>query len=226
MKRLATALAVPALLLAYPLAALQEGGSVSQVWSQSIPLFIFRAQGRNPALILLRQGDQPEGVPRVYYSSRDGWSVADFAEGLRRATWVAAGRGPSGADVWAVAQEEDSGYLVLLASNNSGRGWRQRGSLRKISKLANVEYMGMNKEGRGSLILNLEDDPNPDAPRLGYYLYLTENGGRSWSDPIYSQSRPSAPVSDLAAPDETYPQDAVPDAALWQRLLASLQSSG
>lgn len=226
MKRLAAALAVPALLLALPLAALQEGGSASQVWSQSIPLFVFRAQGRNPAVVLLRQGDRLEGVPRVYYSSRDGWSVADFAEGLRKATWVAAGRGQSGAELWAVAQEEDSGYLVVMGSSNAGRAWRQRGSLRKISKLASVEYLGMNKDGRGSLILNLEDDPSPDAPRLGYYLYLTENGGKSWSDPIYSQSRPSAPVSDLSSPDQTFPQDATPDPGLWQRLLASLQSGG
>jgi hypothetical protein len=226
MKRLAAALAVPALLLAFPLTGLQEGGPASQVWSQSIPLFVFHAQGRSPALVLLRQGERQEGVPRVYYSSRDGWSVAEFSEGLRKATWVAAGRSPSGTDVWAVAQEEDSGYLVILGSNNSGRSWRQRGSLRKISKLANVVYLGMNRDGRGSLILNLEDDPNPEAPRLGHYLYLTENGGKSWTDPIYSEARPSPPVSDLEAPAETYPQDAAPDAALWQRLLASLQTGG
>lgn len=223
MKRLAAVLVVPALLLAFPLAALQEGGATSQIWSQSIPLFAFRAQGRNPALVLLRQGDKQEGVPRVYYSSRDGWSVAEFSEGLRKATWVAAGRNRSGTDVWALAQEEDSGYLVLLGSNNSGRGWRQRGTLRKISKLASLEYFGMSKDGKGSLILNLEDDPNPEAPRLGYYLYLTENGGKTWSDPIYSQSRPSTPVSELVSPNETFQQDAAPDPALWQRLLASLQ---
>lgn len=224
MKRLAAVLAVPALLLALPLAALQEGGSPSQVWSQSVPLFVFRAQGRNPALIFLRQGDRQEGVPRVYYSSRDGWSIAEFTEGLRKATWVAAGRSQSGTELWAVAQEEDSSYLVVIGSNNSGRSWRQRGSVRKISKLAKVEYLGMNKDGKGSLILNLEEDPSPEAPRLGYYFYLTENGGKTWTDPIYSENRPLTPVSDLASPSETFEQDATPDTALWQRLLASLQA--
>jgi hypothetical protein len=170
MKRLTAVLFFIALpFVPLPLRARQEGGPTSQVLAQSVPLFTFRAQGRNPALILLRQGAAKDGVPRVYYSAREGWLVADFAEGLRKASWVAAGRAANGTDVWAVAQEEDSGYLVILTSNNGGRSWRQRGTLRKISKSATLAYFGMNRENKGSVILELAEDPNPDS-RLGHYL--------------------------------------------------------
>jgi len=223
MKRLTAALFFIALpLVPLALRARQEGGPSSQALAQSVPLFTFRAQGRNPALILLRQGEAKDGVPRAYYSSREGWLVAEFAEGLRKATWVAASRAANGTDVWAVAQEEDSGYLVFVTSNNGGRSWRQRGTLRKISKQATLQFFGMNRGNKGSVILELADDPSPEAPRLGHYLYLTDNGGKVWGSPIFSQSRPSPPISELMAPDETFPQDAIPDAAAWKRLLTGL----
>jgi hypothetical protein len=223
MKRLTAALFFIALpLVPLPSRARQEGSLSSQTLAQSVPLFTFRPQGRNPALILLRQGEAKDGVPRVYYSSREGWLVAEFSEGLRKASWVAAGRAANGLDVWAVAQEEDSGYLVFVNSNNGGRSWRQRGPLRKISKRANLVFFGMNRDNKGSAILELADDPAPDAPRLGHYLYLTDNGGKTWSSPIFSQSRPSGPINELQSPDETFRQDGTPDTALWQRLLSSL----
>jgi hypothetical protein len=224
MKRLPAALFSTALVLAAGVSLARQDGS-PQGLTQSVPQFTFRAQGRNPALIFLRQGEVQEGVPRVYFTGRDGWQVAEFAEGLRKASWVAVGR--ANADAWAVAEEADSGYLVILASNNSGRSWRQRGALRKVSKQGTLEYFGMNRDGKGSLIVELTaEDAGADAPRLGHYLYLTENGGKSWAEPIFAQSRPGGPISDLTAPDETFPQDAKPDAATWQRLLTSLRPAG
>lgn len=222
--RLPAALSIALLLLAATAALARQDAAPTQGLGQSVPQFTFRAQGRNPALILLRQGERQEGVPRAYYAGRDGWQVAEFSEGLRKASWVAAGR--ASADVWAVAEEADSGYLVILSSNNGGRSWRQRGAVRKISKFGSLAYFGMNRDGKGSIILELENDPSPDAPRLGNYLYITENSGKSWAEPIFSQSRPSGPISDLSSPDETFPQDATPDPATWQRLLTTLRPAG
>ena len=84
----------------------------------------------------------------------------------------------------------------------------------------------MNDEGHGSLILRLDEDSSPNAPRLGYYLYITKNGGKTWSGAMYSQGKPTPPPALLAAPDRTFDTQQPFETASWQRLLADLQPVG
>ncbi len=81
----------------------------------------------------------------------------------------------------------------------------------------------MNDDGRGTLILRLDDDPSPSAPRLGHYVYMTQNGGRSWSGAIYSQDRPLPPPAMLMPADRAFAGQEPLDSGAWERLLADLQ---
>lgn len=227
MASLRTALAlVMAGMMFGPLAgtAQDDSGLPPETLAQSTPVFAFQPQGANrPALVFTRSGNAQEFDPRVFLASRDGWRLVQLPEELHNSNWVYAGRALSGTEVWGITQSGQS--LQFVSSGNGGRTWRIRGSLQKISPNAVVELFTMN-EDKGSLILRLDEDPRPDAPRLGYYLYLTKNGGKTWSEAIYSQGKPLPPPDLLAHPDRTFDASQAPDVPGWQRLLADLQPAG
>jgi len=134
------------------------------------------------------------------------------------------GRAISGDEVWGITLGS-TGVLQFVSSGNAGRAWKVRGSLQKISKAAVLDTFSMNDEGHGTLILRLDGDSSPNAPRLGYYFYITKNGGKTWSDAFYSQGKPTPPPALLAPPDRTF--DSQPfETASWQRLLTDLQPVG
>jgi hypothetical protein len=196
--------------------------------AQSIPFFAFAAQGGNPALILTRSGSATEFDPRVLVASRNGWRLILLGNDLHNTTWVYAGRVIDGGELWAVTEGQAEGKSVLYFSSGSrdGRLWRLRGSLPKISRFAVVETFAMNKNDKGTLVLRLDDDPSPDAPRLGYYIYLTRTGGREWSPPIYSQGKPLPPSDPLMVPDRSFNDTQPPDLATWRVILENLQPPG
>jgi hypothetical protein len=175
--------------------------------------------------VFTHSGTAAEHDPRILISSRDGWRLIQLPENFHNLNWVYAGRGVTSQEVWAGAQaggEVPAPVLELLSSANGGRAWRYRGGLQKVSRYAVVDYLAINPSGKGTLVLRLDADPSPNAPRLGYYLYMTKNG-RDWSQPFFSQSKPS-PASDVLAPParsfEANQQPLTPDA--WQRLFADL----
>ena len=222
--RLALALVVAGMAL-HPLAgaAQDDSGLPPETLAQSTPLYAFQAQGNKPALVLTRSGNAQEYDPRVFISSRDGWRLVQLADDLHNSNWVYAGRAVSGTGVWGITQNGAGTGLQFVFSANGGRQWRTRGSLRKISPNAVIELFTINDEEKVSLILRLDEDARPDAPRLGYYLYISKNGGRSWSEAIYSQNKPLPPPDLLAHPDRTFDGKEPLDPAAWQRLLADLQ---
>ena len=225
--RLAVALAVAGMaLLSNPGGAQDVAGLPAETLAQSIPVFAFQSQGNHPALIFTRSGNAQEMDPRVFVSSRDGiWRLVQLGDELHNMAWVFAGRTSGGNEVWGITQSS-TGLLQLVSSGNDGRSWKTRGSLQKISKAAVVDLFSMNDEGRGTLILRLDADSSPDAPRLGYYLYISKNGGKAWSEAIYSQGKPIPPPSLLAAPDRAFDGQQTLDTGAWQRLFADLQPAG
>lgn len=203
----------------------QDSGLPPETLSQSTPVFAFQSQGSSrPGLVFVRSGNSQEHDPRVFLSSRDGWRLVQLPEEVHNATWTYAGRSTSGTEVWGITQSGGTG-LTFVWSGNSGRAWRVRGVLQKVSPSTVIELFTLN-EDRGTLILRLDEDSRPDAPRLGYYLYITKNGGRNWSEAIYSQGKPLPPPDLLARPDRTFDAKEPLDVAGWQRLLSELQPPG
>ncbi len=228
--RLAVALVVAGMaLLPGAGIAQQEGDLPPETLAQSIPRFAFAFQGLNPAVIFTHSGTAAEHEPRVLISSRDGWRLIQFSENFHNLNWVYAGRGVTSTELWAGAQtggEVPGPNLELFSSANGGRSWRYRGSLQKVSRYAVVDYLAMNPNGKGTLVLRLDDDPSPDAPRLGYYLYMTKNG-RDWSTPFFSAGKPSPPSDVLAPPSRTFEANQQPLATdAWQQLFTALLPGG
>jgi hypothetical protein len=223
--RLVVALAVAGMMLVSLPGIAQDNGLPAETLAQSVPIFAFHSQGNRPALVFTRSGNAQEQDPRVFVSARDGiWRLIQLPDELHNTVWVWVGRAISGDEVWGITVGS-TGVLQLVSSGNSGRAWKVRGSLQKVSKAAVLESFSMNDEGHGTLILRLDEDPAPNAPRLGYYFYITKNGGKSWSDAIYSQGKPTPPPALLAAPDRTFDNQPF-ETASWQRLLADLQPVG
>lgn len=192
--------------------------------SIATPLFALRRQGRLPALVFTRSGTAEEHDPRVLVSGRDGWRPVQLSERLHNSTWILVGRALEGEDVWAVAEGDVGGrgpYLELVNSENGGRTWNHQVTFVKISRYAVLDAFGIHPDGRGSLILRLDEDPSPEAPRLGYYVYLTKNSGKTWSEPIYSYGRPPVPTA-LAAPDDKLTFTEPPELDAWKRILSIL----
>jgi hypothetical protein len=214
------------MLPAWPVAAQDDSGLPAETLAVSTPRFAFPAQGLNPGLVFTRSGaGGAEHDPRIFISARRGWKLVQVQESFHNLTWVYAGRGVTSDEVWAAAQANtaEGPGLVLewVSSSNGGRFWRSRGSLQKVSRFAVVDYLAMHPSGKGTLVLRLDDDPSPDAPRLGYYLYLTKNGGREWTAAIFSQGKPSPP-SDVLAPGRTFEGQDTFGVDSWQRLLTDL----
>lgn len=224
--RLAVALAVAGIMLVSFPGLAQDTGLPPETLAQSVPLFAFQTQGNRPALVFTRSGNAQEQDPRVFVGSRDGgWRLIQLPDELHNTVWVWVGRAISGDEVWGITMG-GTGVLQFVSSGNGGRGWKVRGSLPKVSKAAVLDSFSMNDEGHGTLILRLDEDSSPNAPRLGYYFYITKNGGKSWSDAIYSSGKPTPPPALLAAPDRAFDNQQPFETASWQRLLADLQPVG
>jgi hypothetical protein len=221
--RFAVALAVAMALFSLPGTAQDVLGLPPETLAQSTPLFAFQSQGNRPAMVFTRSGTAQEQDPRVFVASRDGWRLVELPNELHNSVWIFAGR--AGDEVWGITQGS-TGVLQFVSTANGGRTWKLRGGLQKISKAAVVDLFSMNDEGRGTLILRLDADPAPDAPRLGYYVYLSKNGGKNWADALYSQGKPTPPPNLLAAPERTFDNQQPFETASWQRLLADLQPAG
>jgi hypothetical protein len=148
-------------------------------------------------------------------------------EGFHNLNWVYCGRNVRTFEIWSVLQaggEAGPGLNLLFASGSpDGRSWRYRGTLQKVSRHAVVDMFGINPSGKGTLVLRLDDDPSPDAPRLGFYIYGTKDNGRTWDKPFYSSSRPASPSDMLAPADKTFDAKQPPDVAAWRQLLGSVQ---
>jgi hypothetical protein len=203
-------------------------GLPAETLAQSVPCFAFSAQGGNPALILTRSGGATEFDPRVLSAARNGWRLIGLGSDVHNTTWAYAGRVIDGGELWGVTegQAEGRSFLYFSSGTRDGRLWRFRGFLPKISRFAVVDSFAMSKNDKGTLVLRLDDDPTPDAPRLGYYVYLTKNGGREWTPPIYSQGKPLPPSDPLMPPERTFTDSQPPDLAAWRVILERLQPPG
>jgi hypothetical protein len=202
-------------------------GLAAETLAQSTPLFAFPAEGNRAAVVFLRSGTAQEHDPRVFVAARDGWRLVQLPEELHNTSWVFAGRAAARDELWGITQgsaEERPGPVLYFASSvNGGRSWRLRGALQKVSRYAVVEMFSVNEDGKGTLILRLDDDPQPESPRLGYYLYLTKNGGRDWSEAIYSQSKPLPPPALLLPADRAFDGQQPLDPDGWERLFLDLR---
>jgi hypothetical protein len=210
--------------------AQDDSGLPAETLAQSTPRFAFQSQSGRGALLFVRSGSAAEHDPRVFLASRDGWRLIRLSDDLHNTSWVFAGRSTDGAELWGITQgsggDGPGPTLLFVSSGNGGRSWRVRGALVKVSRYAVVELFSMNDDGKGTLILRLDDDPTASAPRLGYYVYLTKNGGRTWSEAIYSHSRPLPPSGLLVPADRAFDGEQPPDPGSWQRLLLDLQPAG
>lgn len=208
-------------------AAAQDGlveGLPAAALAQALPQFGWSLQGRAPAIVFARLGSER---PRagILISTRDGWRLVAVPDEVYYAHWIYVGRSPKGEQIWAIGETgsgERAPDLAFAVSANAGRAWSFRSTLRKVSPYALLEAFGMNDDGRGSIVLRLDEDPSANAPRLGFYQYLTGNGGKTWSEPIYSFERPPLAGAMPAAPDKSYSYDAPPGADAWRGILSSL----
>lgn len=203
-------------------------GLPAETLAQSIPYFAFAARDGNPALILTRSGGTTEFDPRVLVAGRSGWRLFSLPSDVHNTTWAYAGRVIDGGELWGVTegQAEGKSFLYFSSASRDGRVWRFRGFLPKISPFAVVDSFEMAKNDKGTLVLRLDDDPSPDGPRLGYYVYLTRNGGREWSAPIFSQGKPTPPTDSLMSPDRSFTDTQPPDLSTWRVILRDLQPPG
>ncbi|HEV8582822.1 MAG TPA: hypothetical protein VGX68_27470 [Thermoanaerobaculia bacterium] len=220
-------LVVAGMVLAAAAGLAQDSGLPAETLAQSTPLFAFQSQGNRGGLVFIRSGNAQEFDPRVFLGSRDGWRLIQLPEELHNTSWVFVGRSLNGAELWGITQassaEGPGPTLLFVSSGNGGRSWKLRGTLVKVSRFAVVDLFSLNEDGKGTLFLRLDDDPSPEPPRLGFYFYLTKNGGRTWSEVIYSQSRPLPPPAMLAPADRIFEGKEPLDAGAWQRLLVELQ---
>ena len=202
-------------------------GLAPETLAQSTPLFAFQNDGNRGAVVFLRSGSALEHDPRLFVAARDGWRLVQLPDELHNTSWVFAGRSALRDELWGITQgstEEKPGQTLLFVSSNSGgRSWRLRGALQKVSRYAVVDMFSVNEDGKGTLILRLDDDPEPEAPRLGYYLYLTKNGGRSWSEAIFSQSKPLPPPAMLVTAGRSFDGQKPLDPDGWERLFVDLR---
>jgi hypothetical protein len=206
---------------------LDTSGLPPETLGQSTPVFAFVGEAAHPGLVFVRSGAGAEHDPRVFASSRDGWRLVQLPEGFHNMGWAYAGRNVRTYEIWSALQasgESGPGLNLLFSSGSpDGRSWRYRGALQKVSRHAVVDMLGINPGGKGTVVLRLDDDPSPEAPRLGYYSYMTKDGGRTWSTPLYSSGRPSPPTDMLAPADRTFDAKQPPEVAAWRQLLASVQ---
>jgi len=223
-------LAVSGLVLA-SVAGIGQGDSglpPVETLAQSTPLFAFQSRGNRGALVFIRSGNAQEYDPRIFVATSDGWRLIQAPDELHNTSWVFIGRALAGNEIWGITQGTIGGpgpTLLFVSSANGGRTWRLRSVLQKVSRFAVVDTFSVNEDGKGTLILRLDDDPSPDAPRLGFYVYLTKNGGRNWSEAIYSQGKP-LPQAFLIPADRSFDGQQPLDAGGWQRLFADLQPAG
>jgi len=209
--------------------AQSDSGLPPEILAQSTPLFALQRDGNRGAVVFVRSGTAQEHDPRVFVASRDGWRLVGLPAELHNTSWIFAGRSAARGELWGIAESDTEGsgpMLQFVSSANGGRSWRLRGALQKVSRFAVVDLFSVNDDGNGTLILRLDDDPGPNAPRLGYYFHLTKNGGRSWSEAIYSQDRPLPPPILLMPADRAFDGKQAFDAGAWERLLADLQPVG
>jgi hypothetical protein len=223
---MAVALVAAGMLFTPWLGTAQEEGLPAETLAQSTPFYGLRWQGNNPAVIFTRSGSGGEHDPRIFLFTRDGWRLIQLPESFHNTSWVYAGRAADSGELWGItegASADGKSYLYLAASERNGRSWRLRGTLEKVSRHAVVDTLAMNKAGKGTLILRLDEDPSPEAPRLGYYVYMTKNGGREWSTPMFSSGKPLSPSDRLPPPDRTFDAQQPLDAAAWQAALVEMQ---
>ena len=201
-----------------------SSGLPAETLAQAAPVFAFQSQGNRPALVFTRSGTAQEQDPRVFVSSRDGaWRLVELPSDLHNTAWIFVGR--AGDEVWGIT-EGGTGILQIVSSSNGGRAWKVRGNLPKIARSAVVDLFSMNDEGRGTLILRLDADASANPARLGYYVYISKNSGKAWSEAFYSQGKPTPPPNLLNPPDRTFEAQKPFETASWQRLLTDLQPTG
>lgn len=217
---------------------LLAGGAVAQdglieglpaaALAQALPLFGWSQQGRTPAVVFARLGATERPRAGILISTRDGWRLAAVPDEVYYAKWIYVGRSANGEQIWAIGETgsgEHAPDLGIAVSTNAGRAWGFRSTLHKVSPYAVLEAVGMDQDGHGSIVLRLDEDPSANAPRLGFYQYLTQNGGKTWLEPIYSFERPPLTGAMPAAPDKTFSYDAPPGADAWRGILSSLAPS-
>ena len=146
--------------------------------------------------------DEPEESRAVIFVMEGkSWRRIDLPDNYVRATWQYAGRAKGKPEVWAIAQfgHGDIGPdLEIAHSLDGGRTWKHR-SLTKNARYSTFESFSMNRNGRGSLTVRL-DDGLESGQRGGYYTYQTSDNGRTWSrKPRYSKTAPPAVPTILEA---------------------------
>ena len=129
----------------------------------------------------------------VFVFDRGVWQLVYLPENYEDVGWEYAGRSKNTRQVWAIAQFARAGYgpdLEIAYSIDDGRSWRHFHSLRKVSRFALFHDFSMDKNGKGSLTIRLQDSPE-DKFKDGFYTYTTVDAGRSWTNrPRYSATAP------------------------------------
>ena len=119
--------------------------------------------------------------------------------------WVHATRSRDGTSIWALADNvvESPGWtLELVASDDAGATWRHLSTVPKPYYCGQFETFQMSRSGKGLVGIRLDTPaPSNDASWLsalmpardatgdeqpeGLYVYRTQDGGLTWSDPQF-----------------------------------------
>lgn len=180
--------------------------------AETTPVFGVKRSGRQPALLFNRQGEMSDHTATLFISTGSNWRrVALPSAALSQSSWTYFVRSPDKLRAWAIAEIDvagPGGTLEIFSTVNAGSTWSHF-SLEKMSRFASFDSLHMNRNGRGSLTLNFDQDSaNTEGNRRlrpGFYTYTTSNGGRTWSRrPSFSTTQPPAHGETLDGADETY----------------------
>jgi len=81
--------------------------------------------------------------------------------------------------------------LIILRSDDRGKTWRLKGTLKKNWYWSSLHEFKMAKSGLGSATLYLYEDTGLPVHKPGFYHYETRDGGKTWFGPRFEKGAPN-----------------------------------
>jgi hypothetical protein len=148
-------------------------------------------------------------LPIIALKDGTAWkAVPVVGPGLANADWKYVGAGPAKREIWGVLDTAvgDGGSDLFLAHATDGGTTFQLFKLHKPAPQATVFDFAMSRDGKGRVIVSLDESVGHARP--GTYYYETTDDGKTWSE--HPRFEPDAMTRADSVPDDEQP-DPAPD---------------